>query len=343
MNTEYTALLEKIEAELTRSLPEKPNELWVQAQFGKLECAPSASILNTLNIPAIDLVSRGGKRWRPALMVILEKLSAGTERSLALAPIPELAHNASLILDDIEDSSDMRRGKPCVHHLYGSDVAINAGCLLYFSPLALLDSWDGSDAEKLRIHSLYAKRMRCLHLGQAMDISWHREPDELPSIEQYLLMTRMKTGVLARFSAELGLICANEKPDLIERASTAVENLGVAFQILDDVKNLTDGNPGKNRGDDIVEGKKSLPYLLACENSQDNFLTLSAYVKEAKRIGIEAKEVELAITIIREAGALEKARQLAITMLSESAYTLEEIYSLKKGYSLLSSLLEAIH
>ncbi len=315
MQYEYTRLLELIEGEIARTLPAKPDAAWFKRFFGDLPFSPSEEAGRTLNAPARELLGRGGKRWRPLLFVLSARAFGRSDGALSLCPIVELAHNGSLIVDDIEDCSDLRRGGPAIHLIFGNDAAINDGNMLYFLPLALIEEFDASAEVKLRLHSAYAASMRRLHLGQALDIQWHGSPDYLPARQEYLGMCALKTGVLSRAAAELGALAAGASEDRARELGLLFESMGVAFQILDDVKNLRTGNPGKRRGDDIVEGKKSLPVILACAKEPRLARELPRCFAAARRDGVKAPEVEEAIGMIARTGALDAAEAEARSLL----------------------------
>jgi len=323
MDQEYTRRLEKIEALLSRWLPESPEAAWTEDVFPGLKIG--AESLEALLASAKDILSRGGKRWRPLLMTLVCESLGGGDASLPLAPLVEFCHNASLIHDDIEDNSDERRGKPALHLMYGVDTAINSGCFLYFLPLACIESWAAERAEspalaenKSRIYRLWAEYMRKLHLGQAMDISWHRIFSLVPSLEEYYAMCGLKTGCLARFAAVLGVYAAGAAGAKItaldaaaEQLGQAAEQLGVGFQIIDDIKNLTTGIPGKKRGDDVVEGKKSLPVLLYLHRYPEKADAVYRCFSAARANGAGAPEVEELIRTLKTAGVLDEAEEKA--------------------------------
>jgi octaprenyl-diphosphate synthase len=329
--------------------------VWLEKVFGSQADSVSLELAASLSRPGWDLVNRGGKRWRPLLMVLAAETFGGTsggEAALPLVPLVEFSHNASLIHDDIEDSSDERRGKPAVHLLYGTDTAINGGTFLYFLSSACLSSAAG---ENLPLHNLvlkvWASHMRALHLGQAMDIAWHRDFHSLPGLAEYDRMCRLKTGCLARLAAVLGAYCSGPGIDGLKEAAdifgNAAEQLGVGFQILDDVKNLDTGIPGKKRGDDIVEGKKSLPVLLYLHRYPEK-RDFAAYCFNAARAsGTGAPEVETFIHALEEAGILEEAREKGLQYIRKS----REIFSApeaagfplkKEGRELLAGLVDSI-
>ena len=371
MENQYTRRLKKIEDVMEKWLPETPGSSWLEGVFGPNLTLPQGfvtpELAASLTRPGWDLVNRGGKRWRPLLMVLAAESIAGKngfDAALPLVPLVEFPHNASLIHDDIEDNSDERRGKPAVHLVYGTDTAINSGAFLYFLPLACLSVWaEGvSSAEVLkykeRIWSVWASHMRALHLGQAMDIAWHRDYHSLPGLDEYDRMCRLKTGCLARLAAVLGVYCAGTSPgaDLNGEAleslalafAEAAEQLGVGFQILDDVKNLDTGLPGKKRGDDIVEGKKSLPVLLYLHRHPEKKDFAARCFTAARTHGTAAPEVEEFIRTLEEAGVLEEAREKGLEYIRKS----REIFSWpaicgfdlqKEGRDLLTGLIDLIH
>jgi octaprenyl-diphosphate synthase len=309
MDNEYTQRLEKIEAELNRWLhPEIifPNQ-------GK-DINPLS--LDALFSPLADILSRGGKRWRPLLMTLVCETLGGGDNALPLAPLVEFCHNASLIHDDIEDDSDQRRGKPAIHEIYGIDTAINCGSFYYFLSAACIESWQGKNKEL--VYKLWAEYMRKLHLGQAMDIHWHREITLIPSIEEYYTMCGMKTGCLASFAAELGAYCAEAGVESARLAGEAAEKLGIGFQILDDVKNLTTGVPGKRRGDDVVEGKKSLPVLLYMNKFPDKRERIFYYFHQAKTYGASVPEVGELVETLTEAGIFAEAEEKGRSLIKEA-------------------------
>ena len=307
MDRHYTLRLEKIEAVLRERLPADPGPEWVRFTFDPFVSDPPADLLKNLTEPGRDLVARGGKRWRPLFMTLVCEALGGGDAAIPLTPLVEFPHNASLMHDDIEDGADERRGAPAIHIRYGTDVAINSGCFMYFLPLACLDEWDASAEKKLGIYRVWGEHLRRIHLGQAMDISWHRNFSSIPSLGEYDLMCRLKTGVLARLSAVLGARIADADEETAARIGGTAEDLGVGFQIMDDVKNLTTGNPGKKRGDDIVEGKKSLPIILYLHKYPERVEFVTRCFSAAKAGGTAVGEVEELIAELEAAGTIDAA------------------------------------
>ena len=244
-------------------------EEYLQTVFPKKMNMVNPAFLEQINAPALDLLNRGGKRWRPLLMMLFYQLYRSDDDIIAFTPLVELPHNGTLIVDDIEDSSDFRRGKPAVHLIYGTDLSINTGNFLYFLPHICIDSSSFPDGIKLAAYRYYNESMANLHIGQGLDILWHRDKDYIPSLDEYLTMCSFKTGGLSQLAGRLGVRSGGGSEETAFAVGKACQQMGVGFQILDDVINLTVGNPGKKRGDDIVEGKKSLPVILCSQMGGD--------------------------------------------------------------------------
>ncbi|MDR1400550.1 MAG: polyprenyl synthetase family protein [Treponema sp.] len=331
MNHQYSRRLEKIEAVLRAYLPETPDADWGESVFSLPREMLLPELMMPLTMPGSDLVQRGGKRWRPLLMTLVCETMGGGERSLPLTPLVEFPHNASLIHDDIEDNSDERRGQPATHIRYGIDTAINSGAFLYFLPLACVRDWDAALEQKDMVYQLWGESMRRLHFGQSMDITWHRDSACIPSLEQYDLMCRLKTGSLAWLAVALGLVTAlalsEKRTLLIKKWGQAAEKLGMGFQILDDVKNLTTGNLGKRRGDDVVEGKKSLPVLLYLHERPERGEWFSTCFAEARKVGVDAPLVNELIAELAVSGVLAKAEARGRALINEAREAFSDIPS----------------
>jgi geranylgeranyl pyrophosphate synthase len=225
--------------------------------------------------PVWEILDRGGKRWRPALfLLICEALGKNSEDCLDFAIIPEVIHNGTLIVDDIEDSSELRRGKPCTYKIFGVDIAVNAGNAMYYLPLLpLIEKKEKLPAESIRdIYEVYVQEMINLSLGQAMDITWHRgiaNADELNE-EDYLQMCAYKTGTLARMAAKISAIVANANEELVEKLGRFAESIGIAFQMQDDVLDLIGKEFAIRKGgvgQDITEGKRTLMVIHTLKNA----------------------------------------------------------------------------
>ncbi len=282
-------------------------------------------IQRTIFEPMWDLLSRGGKRWRPWLFLILAKnLNVDLEKYRELAIIVELLHNGSLIADDIEDGAEVRRGDKAIHVKYGLDIAVNLSSAMYFMPLRILMEMDVDDSTFRRLIDAYLEDMIRIHLGQATDIGWHRglkDPEEI-TVDHYLQMCANKTGVLPRLAARFAAIAAGLSEEDERRLGKFAESIGVAFQIQDDIMNVTGAEKlGKAFGEDITEGKVTLMVIrtLSVASDEDR-----RRLKEILSMHTRERElIEEAISILRKYGSIEYAKEFARNMVRESWSSVE--------------------
>jgi len=255
---------EFIDRKLEEFLPKQVCEKWVK---NNLNYKNDPEIINEILRPIWDLLERGGKRWRPALMMLCCDIVGGGSKIEELIPLVEIIHNGTLMVDDVEDGSDVRRGKPCTHKIFGIDVAINTGNLMYYLPYLILKKIDLDKKTKLAIYELIYEEMLNISVGQGMDIYWHNNGNNLNE-ELYLKMCALKTGTLARMSAKIGALLGNASKIQIRKLGKFAETIGIAFQIQDDIMNITNKNWGKEYGDDITEGKRSLMVVKVFEKGK---------------------------------------------------------------------------
>lgn len=333
--------LEKIEDVLLRTMPEKSNRSWIFDTAGDRTEDLSENTVNIFNAPGLELLKRGGKRWRPLVMVLVGEAAGGSPLIYELTPLVELPHNGSLIVDDIEDNSEERRGGKSVHLIYGEDLSINAGNFMYFLPTYIIDKLDLSTEKKYRIYSAYSLAMRRLHCGQGMDIQWHNNHEYIPSEKEYFQMTRFKTGCLSSLSAKLAMIEAGADEEMETLVGHIWEDIGVGFQILDDVMNLTKGNPGKMRGDDIVEGKKSLPFILYCAAQGDSVKEVKALFDKASSEDetVSQNAVEASIALFEKSGSIKKAGEMGLAMLTDAKAGLLELFPGRESTDLMIDII----
>ncbi len=270
--------------------------------------------------PLRDILSRNGKGMRTRLFsLILQAFGKEETDYKDYMFITELSHNGTLIIDDIEDDSVLRRGKPCIHHIYGTDVAMNAGNALYFlSLLPLLRRKNAlPDSTRSKIFEVYVQAMINLHFGQSMDIAWHRGLLDVEKISEdnYLQMSGLKTGALFRMSAQIaGALVGVNDHDLEELGQFACA-LGLAYQIKDDVLDIEGDKFAAakgGRGKDITEGKVTLMVIHALR------IAGPAGRKRLKEIlSMHTEDVAIileAMEILRHCGspdyALEKAEEI---------------------------------
>jgi len=338
----YKDRLEKIEGILFKTMPEKCSREWINESVGERTIDLNLQTADVFNAPGLDLLNRGGKRWRPLVMVLVGEAAGGSPLVYNLTPLVELPHNGSLIVDDIEDKSEERRGDKSVHLIYGDDISINAGNLMYYLPTYLIDNSALSTEKKYRVYRAYSLAMRRLHCGQGMDIQWHNNHAYIPSEKEYFQMTRFKTGCLSALAAKIAMIEAGEDEDRVNMVGNIWEDIGVGFQVLDDVMNLTKGNPGKMRGDDIVEGKKSLPMILHCALDQGSIEDVKSLFCKAFSNDPDSsqKAVEASIALFESSGSIKKAGEIGLKMLNDAKDQLRKLFPGKEAVELMIDVID---
>ncbi|MEM3608721.1 MAG: polyprenyl synthetase family protein [Candidatus Bathyarchaeia archaeon] len=341
---EKASLIDKI---IEKYIPRKISK---EAILFKLNPPRYAYNLETLNKavaePIWEFLDRGGKRWRPSLfLLVCEAFGKNPDDFLDFAIIPEVIHNGTLIIDDIEDSSDYRRGKPCTYKIYGLDTAINAGNAMYYLPLLpLIKNKDKVPPQKLcKIYEIYVQEMINLSLGQAMDITWHRglaNADEV-SEEDYLQMCAYKTGTLARMAAKMAAVLADAAMEQVEKIGHFAESIGVAFQMQDDILDLTGEEFAEKkggRGKDITEGKRTLIVIhtLKVADSKDRKRLIEILNMHTS----DQRLREEAIAIMDKYGSIEYARRFAARIVEESWREVEKILPASKAKEKLKAFAE---
>ncbi len=335
----------QINRELEHFFPRKMSKKWLDDNLGKARWEYDVEAFQkALSDPIWNFLDRGGKRGRPMLMLLAcEAVGGNAQKAMPFAIIPEIIHNGTLIIDDIEDNSDLRRGKPALHKLFGLDVAVNAGNAMYYLPFLIIQHADIDDTTKRKLYDVITLDCLLCHVGQATDIYWHNGKKANISEGEYLQMCANKTGVLARISAKLGAILGGADEQQIAALGKFGESLGVAFQIEDDILNITSSQGiGKEVGDDINEGKRTLMVLHVLKIGKDDdkkrlIRILDMHTKDLKLI-------QEAIRIMEKYGSVPYAQKVAKNLLadawSELNPLLEESNSKQKLKSLCNFLIE---
>jgi geranylgeranyl pyrophosphate synthase len=309
-------------------------------------CCNTETINKAVADPIWDMLDRGGKRWRPVLfLLICEALGKDADLCLDFSVIPEVVHNGTLVIDDLEDSSEVRRGKPCTYKIFGVDIAVNAGNAMYYLPLVpLMKQKNSLPAEKLRdIYEIYVQEMINLSIGQAMDIAWHRGLANANEIveEDYLQMCAYKTGTLARMAAKIAAVLAGADGELVKKLGTFAESIGVAFQMQDDILDLTGAEFAVKKGglgQDITEGKRTLMVIR----------TLRAATPEDRKRLIEILNMHTpdqklrdeAIAIMQKNDAFEYVKKKADGMVADSWKEADRLLKPSEGKEKLKAFAE---
>lgn len=290
-----------------------------------------AQLGRSLVKPIREIIDRGGKAWRSyAALACIDVVGGDSRKYVHWLAMPELLHVGSLIVDDVEDRSDVRRGGPTSHKIYGEPIAINAGTAAYF---LCEPDMEGLTAEmKLRIYQLYFDGMRAGHAGQAIDIDGLGEvvPQAIESgdiselMRRVMAVHRLKTAVPAGMAARIGAILGRGTEKQIDGVGKFFEAVGLAFQIVDDVLNLR-GFKGdlKARGEDIMQGKLTLPVIkgLAKLSKKDRkwlWKTVSSKPQDPAVVGKVIEKLE-------SVGAIEECAEEARDLVEEAWLRLDPL------------------
>ncbi|KAI5836289.1 terpenoid synthase [Schizophyllum commune Tattone D] len=224
------------------------------------------------------LLSTPGKEFRTQLIDAFNKwLAVPSDTLQVIAKIVNMLHSASLMVDDIEDDSQLRRGKPVTHKIYGVPQTINTGNYVYFLAyrelLLLREPAEGVDVEKLVTDELLS-----LHRGQGLELLW-RDSLQCPTEDDYIDMVNNKTGGLLRIGIRLMMACSTQNRDM--NYIPLVNLIGVFFQIRDDLMNLQSVEYSSNKGfaEDLTEGKFSFPVVHGIHADMSNRQILNVLQK----------------------------------------------------------------
>ncbi|WP_156117685.1 octaprenyl diphosphate synthase [Collimonas arenae] len=203
------------------------------------------------------IISAGGKRLRPVLVLLMARACGYTgDKHHELAAVIEFIHTATLLHDDVVDESSLRRGRQTANALFGNAASVLVGDFLYSRAFQMMVAVDNA-----RVMQIVADATNVIAEGEVLQLLNMHNPDV--SEESYLQVIRSKTAKLFEAAAQLGVLIADADDDVIEAAGEYGRSLGTAFQLIDDVLDYS-GNAsdiGKNVGDDLREGKPTLPLI----------------------------------------------------------------------------------
>ena len=268
------------------------------------------------------LIVNGGKRLRPYMVIRSCQILGGkSSTAMIAASAVEMVHNFTLVHDDIMDNDEMRHGVPTVHKKFGMPIAILAGDVLFSKAFQIISESKLSPNANTHLISRLAKACVDVCEGQLLDIKMADEK-RIPTESEYITMIGKKTAALFDVSCAMGAICATNKPKDISNLSTFGRNLGIAFQITDDLIGVM-GDPKVTKkpvGNDLREGKKSLPILMAIKLAKGNEKKI--ILKAFGNSKISKKDLNRAVEVIRSLGIEEKVRNQALKYAEKSEKSL---------------------
>jgi geranylgeranyl diphosphate synthase type I len=262
---------------------------------------------------ASHLIIHGGKRLRPYLVLKSCQMLGGKQSdAISAASAVEMIHNFTLVHDDIMDNDEMRHGVTTTHKKFDIPLAILAGDVLYSKAYNTISS-------KSKLSSNYTTQLvsklskTCIEIceGQVNDIKF-AENKKIPTEKEYIKMIEKKTAVLFEVSCAMGAICAKRKQKDVKNLSAFGRNLGIAFQITDDLIGIIGDSKitKKPVGNDIREGKKSLPIILAIKKARGQNRTKIMQV--FGNSGASKQQINLAVNMIRSLGVEKEVRDIAL-------------------------------
>lgn len=285
------------------------------AQVDALIRARLSSDVVLINQIADHIIASGGKRLRPMLHTLSARAAGYTGDDHAkLAAIIEFIHTSTLLHDDVVDESDLRRGRKTANALWGNAASVLVGDFLYSRSFQLMVELDD-----MRIMRILADTTNTIAEGEVLQLLNIGNADVTE--QAYLAVIERKTAVLFAAATELGGLLGNLPATEVAALRTYGMQLGYAFQIADDLLDyLSDaGTLGKNIGDDLAEGKPTLPLIFAAERA-------SAEDRQSMRRAIEQgglESLEPIIEAIRKSGALELTRERALAHADAALAALE--------------------
>ena len=249
------------------------------------------------------IIAAGGKRLRPALLLLMcGALGYQGAQHFNLVAVVEFIHTATLLHDDVVDDSTLRRGRPTANESFGNPASVLVGDFLYSRAFQMM-----VQTQNMRVMEILAEATNIIAEGEVQQLMNMHDA----SLDEagYLKVIRSKTAKLFEASARLGAILTNSPHETEEACATYGRSLGTAFQVIDDVLDY-DGNAaemGKNLGDDLREGKATLPLILAMQRGTgEQRLVIQNAIEHGA-----TEELDTIIQIVRSTGALAGARAAA--------------------------------
>jgi octaprenyl-diphosphate synthase len=254
----------------------------------------------TLGNVLLHIGNRGGKHMRPLLLILIAKAYGDVNEKTKRAAVGvELLHTASLVHDDVVDESDKRRGQPSVNSLFNNKISVLVGDYLLSSSISSF-----VDAENWQILRLMTEVCATLSSGEILQIENISNTEV--SEETYYEIIYRKTASLFEACAGIGALSVNASEDDIRKAKELGKAIGMTFQIRDDIFDYYDSDAiGKPTGNDMLEGKLTLPVIYAINNSNDGEMTV--LVDKVKRGDANKEEIGKLVAYAKENGGIDYA------------------------------------
>ena len=249
------------------------------------------------------IINSGGKRLRPMLVLLAARACGyqGTDH-IDLAAVIEFIHTATLLHDDVVDESDLRRGRDTANSIWGNEASVLVGDFLYSRAFEMM-----VDVDRMAVMGILAKTTNTIAEGEVMQLIHCNDPDTTE--DHYMRVIYCKTATLFEAAARLGALLAEQPAEVADGMADYGRHLGNAFQLVDDILDYTGnaGAIGKNVGDDLAEGKPTLPLIYAMRKGSAEEIRL---IREAIEHG-GLEQIEAVLAAIENTGAIPYTRALA--------------------------------
>lgn len=270
-----------------------------QLIFSQLES--DVALINQLGM---YIVNAGGKRMRPLLTVLAARaMGYSGDKHLCLAAIIEFIHTATLLHDDVVDESSLRRGRETANAMFGNSASVLVGDFLYTRSFQMMVTLDD-----MSIMKVLSNATNVIAEGEVLQLMNCNDPDT--SVESYLQVIYCKTAKLFEAATRLAAVVTEQDDNMIKAMTSYGMHLGTAFQLVDDLLDYTadPDDMGKNVGDDLAEGKPTLPLLHAMHNGNE---AQSKMIREAIELGNGIDHLDDVLLAMRETGALDFTQKMA--------------------------------
>ncbi|MBE0438756.1 MAG: octaprenyl diphosphate synthase [Gammaproteobacteria bacterium] len=274
------------------------------------------------------IINSGGKRLRPALAILCARACGyqGTQH-INLATIIEFIHTATLLHDDVVDNSELRRGRETANNLWGNEASVLVGDFLYTRSFEMMVEMDS-----MRLMQILSHTTNVIAEGEVLQLLNCHDADTTE--QRYLEVIHHKTAKLFEAAGQLGAVISQSSPDIEQAMANYAMHLGSAFQLVDDLLDYSESSDtiGKNIGDDLAEGKPTLPLIFAMKHGSK---AQAQIIREAIENG-QRDKIDDIITIIQETGAIDYTSQAAQNEVEQAKAALSMIVDSDYKQALIS-------
>ena len=274
------------------------------------------------------IINSGGKRLRPVLAVLSARACGYQGHAhTSTAAVIEFIHTATLLHDDVVDASDLRRGKETANSIWGNEASVLVGDFMFSRAFQMM-----VEIGDLRVMEILSKASNTIAEGEVLQLMNCNDPDTTQ--ERYMEVIRFKTAKLFEAATQVGAVLSAQTAELEQHMAAYGMHLGTAFQLIDDVLDYRADSDtmGKNVGDDLAEGKPTLPIIYALKHgSVEQVQQLKQVIEQGDR-----DQLQQVIGIIRTTKALEYTQQIALTEVDLAKHHLESLPDSDYKLALLS-------